>query len=138
MNIKIKSQRKITAIAKVLRSQGKKIVVLSGSFDILRPGHVDAFKEAKSQGDILIVLLNSDQSIKIYKGPNHPINATEERAKVLSAIQYIDYIVVFDQITPNEVISKIKPDIFYNVKEWGKNCVERGVVESYGGKIYIS
>jgi|SRR3989344_5353259 len=137
MNIKIKNQGEITAIVKVLRNQGKKIVLLSGSFDILHSDHIESFKEAKSQGDILIVLLNSDQSIKIYKGPNHPINAMEERAKVLSAIQYIDYIVVFDDITPNEVISKIKPDIFCNGKEWGKNCVERDAVEKYGGKMYI-
>ena len=137
MNIKIKSQKEITAIAKALRNQGKKIILLSGSFDILHSGHIESFKEAKSQGDILIVLLNSDRSIKIYKGPNHPINAMKERAKVLSVIQYIDYIVAFDDITPNEVISKIKPDIFCNGKEWGKNCVEREAVENYGGKIYV-
>lgn len=137
MHSKIKSQKQIVSLVNLLKKQGKKIVAFNGSFDILHSGHIESFEKAKKQGDILIILLNSDGSIKRYKGTNHPINSQNERAKILSAIQYIDFIVIFDEITPNAILSRIKPDVYCQGSEWGKNCIERKTVEDYGGKIYI-
>ena len=137
MNSKVKSQKEIIEIARDLKKQGKRTIALSGSFDILHADHIKSFKEAKGQGDVLIVLLNSDKSIKTYKGPSRPINEQKCRIEVLSAIEYIDYAVVFDEITPVEILSKIQPAVFCQGKEWGKNCIERKAVEGYGGKIRI-
>lgn len=137
MNEKIKSQKEIIKIAKNLKEQGKKVVTYNGSFDILHLGHIKSLEEAKEQGDILIIPLNSDKSIRQYKGPNHPINSVKERAEVLSAIRYVDYITIFDEINPKNILSKIKPNIHCNGSDWGKNCVERGAVEENGGKIHI-
>lgn len=134
---KLKTQKEIIQIVKKLKKQGKKTVALSGSFDILHSGHIKSLKEAKRQGDVLILLLNSDKSIKNYKGPNRPINPQKERIEVLSALEPIDYLVLFDEITPKEILTKIQPDIFCQGKDWGKNCVEREVVEKYGGKVYV-
>lgn len=137
MNPKIKSQKEIIELARNLREQGKKIVTYNGSFDILHLGHIKSLEEAKAQGDNLIVLLNSDESVRKYKGPNHPVNSGEHRAEILSAIGHVDYIVNFNEINPKEILKKIEPDIHCNGSDWGKNCVERGVVEENGGRIHI-
>lgn len=137
MNPKIKSQEEIIEIVKNLKEQGKKVVTYNGSFDILHLGHIKSLEEARQQGDALVVLLNSDDSVRKYKGPNHPVNSEKERAEVLSAIGHIDYIVNFAEINPQEILKKIKPDIYCNGPDWGKNCVERNVVEENGGRIHI-
>ncbi|MEK7080237.1 MAG: D-glycero-beta-D-manno-heptose 1,7-bisphosphate 7-phosphatase [Patescibacteria group bacterium] len=137
MNSKIKSQKEIIRIAENLKKKGKKVVTYNGSFDILHLGHIKSLEEAKAQGDILIVLSNSDNSIRNYKGPNHPTNPETHRAEVLSAIGYVDYVVNFDELNPKEILKKIKPDVYCNGSDWGKNCIERAVVEENGGKIHI-
>ncbi len=137
VNSKIKRREQIVGLAKNLKKQGKKVVTYNGSFDILHLGHIKSLEEAKQQGDILIVLLNSDNSVRNYKGPNHPINSEGHRAEVLSAIGHVDYVVNFDEINPKEILKKIKPDIHCNGSDWGKNCVERGVVEENGGRIHL-
>src|SRR3989344_2496290 len=111
MNTKIKSQEEIIKLARILKKQGKKVVTCNGSFDILHFGHVKSLEEAKQQGDILFVLLNSDCSVRSYKGPNHPINSEKERAGILSAEKYVDHIVIFNEINPKNILKKIKPDI---------------------------
>lgn len=137
MDSKIKSQKEIAEIAKKLKESGKKVVTFNGSFDILHLGHIKSLEEAKQKGDALIVLLNSDNSIHNYKGPNHPTNPETHRAEILSAIGHVDYVVNFDEINPKEILKKIKPNIHCNGSDWGINCVERGVVEENGGKIHI-
>ena len=137
MNAKIKNQKEIIALVQKLRKEGKKIATYNGSFDILHLGHIKSLEEAKQQGDILVILLNSDDSVRKYKGPNHPVNSESQRAEVLSAIKYVDYVTVFNKINPKEILKKIKPDIHYNGSDWGKNCVEREVVERNGGEIHI-
>jgi len=134
---KVKNQKEILKIIKVLKKKGKKIVALSGSFDILHFGHIKSLKEAKTQGDVLIVLLNSDKSVKSYKGPQRPINSQKERAEVLSALDCVDYVTIFNELTPVEILKKIKPDVFCNDSDWGKNCIERKTVEENGGKIHL-
>ncbi len=137
MNIKIKSQKEIVKIVRILKNQGKKVVTYNGSFDILHLGHIKSLEEAKAQGDILVVLLNSDDSVRKYKGPNHPLNSENERAEVLSAIKHIDYVVNFDELNPKEILKKIKPAVHCNGSDWGENCIERQVVEEGGGRIHI-
>lgn len=137
MDKKIKSQTEISRIIQKFKRQGKKIVTFNGSFDVLHIGHIKSLQEAKRQGDILIVLLNSDKSVKKYKGLNRPINFQKERAKMLSALECVDYITVFNEINPKKILEKIKPDIHCNGSDWGKDCVEKETVEKNGGKIYI-
>lgn len=134
---KIKTQKELLLKIRTLKKQGKRIVALSGSFDILHFGHIRALREAKAQGDILIVLLNSDKSVRSYKGPQRPINSQKERAEVLAALEDVDYITFFNQLTPIEVLKKIKPDIFCQGRDWGRDCIERKVVEENGGKIHL-
>jgi len=137
INKKIKSKTQILKIVKDLKIKGKKIVTYNGSFDILHIGHIKSLYEAKNKGDILIVLLNSDKSIKIYKGPKRPIINQKDRAETLSALECVDYVTIFDEINPINILSLIKPHVHCNGSDWGKNCVERAVVERNGGKIYF-
>lgn len=137
MTEKIKSQKQIVRIANFYRKRGKKIVTFNGSFDILHFGHIRALEEAKSQGDILIILLNSDRSVASYKGPYRPIIPQDYRAKVLAALSCVDYITIFHEINPIFIVSQIKPNIHCNGSDWGRNCIERGVVESNGGRIHV-
>jgi D-beta-D-heptose 7-phosphate kinase/D-beta-D-heptose 1-phosphate adenosyltransferase len=134
---KIKSQGEIIKIIETQRRNGKKIVAMSGSFDILHIGHIKSLEEAKKQGDVLLVLLNSDESVRTYKGPGHPINSQQERAQVLAALEFVNYITIFDEINPIKILERIKPDIYCNGSDWGKNCVEREVIEKNGGRIHI-
>lgn len=137
MNKKIKTQSEIIRAVKNLKKQGKKIVTYNGSFDILHLGHLKAIKEAKKQGDILIIILNTDASIKMYKGWHHPINRENVRLEMLVYLDDVDYVVTFDQINPLEILGKIQPDVHCNGSDWGRDCIERSVVEEYGGKIHI-
>ncbi len=136
-NKKNKTLSQILRIIKVFKKQGKKIVTYNGSFDILHLGHLKAIKEAKKQGDILIILLNTDESIRMYKGLHHPINQENSRLEMLACLDDVDYIVTFDDINPLEILSKIQPNIHCNGSDWGKSCIERSVVEKHGGKIHI-
>ena len=137
MNFKIKTEQEITNISDALRKQNKKIAVYNGSFDIIHAGHIKSIREAKSVGDIIIILLNSDKSISSYKGPRHPLNPESERAELLASINYVDYVVLFDDITPNRLLEKIKPHFFCQGADWGMNCIERKTIEENGGKIHI-
>ncbi len=134
---KVKSQEEIIEIVKTAKSFGKKVVAFSGSFDLLHFGHIEVIKEAKNQGDILILLLNSDLSIKSYKGPSRPIIPQEQRSQMLAALEAVDFVVIFDEINPKKILGDIKPNIYCNGSDWGENCIEREVVEKNGGKIYV-
>lgn len=107
-------------ISKKLHEQNKVIVLVGGCFDILHVGHIEFFKEAKKQGDCLIILLESDESIKKIKGKNRPINAQEDRAKVLEALNEVDYVVNLPPLETNnkydDLIFKIKPSIIATTK----------------------
>lgn len=136
-NSKIK---KLPALLKCLaldRKNKKRVVAISGSMDLLHEGHVFALTEAKKQGDKLVVLLNSDVSVKLYKGPNRPIISEDERAYMISSLACVDYVLLFDEINPKKILSKVRPEVYCVSSEWGKDCVEREVVESYGGKVHV-
>jgi|SRR3989339_51971 len=136
-NKKIISQKQAALLLAKLKKNGKKIVALSGSFDLLHSGHVVSLSEAKKQGDVLVVLLNSDESIRKYKGANRPIVKQNYRAHLLGALEAVDFIVLFDDLNPKKILAKLQPNIYCNGKDWGKNCVEAPVIKKYGGKIHV-
>ena len=118
------------------KQEGKKIVFTNGCYDLLHVGHVRCFKEARSLGDILVVGLNSDRSVRALKGAPRPIVPEGERAEVLAALDCIDYVTIFDQDNPREIIGHIKPDILVKGGDWTVDTiVGRDIVESYGGTV---
>lgn len=118
MRDKIKTRSQIKTIAVKLRSGGKEIVFTNGCFDILHRGHVEYLAKAKKPGDILIVGLNSNSSVKKIKGPKRPINNQKDRAIVLAALEAVDYVVMFSEDTPYELIKAIKPDVLAKGGDW--------------------
>lgn len=109
MNSKIKNYQEIEGIVKKLKSEGKKIVTTNGSFDILHLAHINLLRKARKEGDILIVLINSDASIKRNKGKDRPIVNQNERAEIISALESVDFVVIFDEDKPLLLLEKIKP-----------------------------
>jgi len=119
-----------------LKASGKKIVFTNGVFDIIHRGHVEYLTEAKSLGDILIVGLNSDSSVKMIKGEKRPIVAEENRAYVLANLKPVDYVVIFSEDTPYETIKKIMPDILVKGADWAEDkIVGSDIVKQSGGEI---
>ena len=119
-----------------LKDIGKEIVFTNGVFDIIHRGHIEYLNEAKSLGDILIVGLNSDKSVKMIKGDSRPINNENDRALVLSNLKAIDFVIIFSEDNPYNVISAIIPDILVKGGDWKKeNIIGADVVENYGGKV---
>lgn len=137
MDSKIKTRQEIKETVKELKRKGKKIVTCNGCFDILHAGHIKFLKEAKEQGDVLIVGLNSDSSVKENKGPKRPINNENNRTTVLAALEIVDYITIFNEKTPITLLEIIKPDIHVNGEEYGENCLEAETVKKYGGRIHL-
>jgi rfaE bifunctional protein nucleotidyltransferase chain/domain len=137
MNKKVVSRDKLGDLVDKLRKEGKKIVTCNGCFDILHTGHIKFLTEAKKQGDILIVGLNSDKSVKANKGPKRPINNENDRAEVLTALEMVDYVTIFDEQDPRELLSIIKPDVHCNGEEYGESCIEADIVKKNGGRIHL-
>ena len=108
---KILSRKETIEVVKKLKQQKKKIVFTNGCFDLLHIGHVSLFQKAKTLGDVLIVAINSDKSLAGLKGPKRPLVPQKDRTKLLAALSCIDYVVVFGEQTPYELLSKLKPDI---------------------------
>lgn len=119
-----------------LRSRGKRIVFTNGCFDILHVGHVDYLARARRMGDVLIVGLNSDSSVRKIKGPGRPVNRERDRATVLSALSAVDYISIFSEPTPEKLIKKVKPSVLVKGGDWKiKDIVGGDFVRSYGGRV---
>ena len=115
---KIKSQNQISKIVKKLKKSGESVIFTNGCFDILHIGHIRLLEKAKSFGDILIVGLNSDASVRIIKGKNRPVIPENERAELLAAVLPVDFVVIFSQPTPYELIKKIMPDVLVKGSDW--------------------
>ncbi|MBI4484547.1 MAG: D-glycero-beta-D-manno-heptose 1-phosphate adenylyltransferase [Acidobacteria bacterium] len=119
-----------------LRGAGKTIVFTNGVFDLLHPGHVRYLQQARALGDVLIVGVNSDRSVRSIKGPGRPLTPEAERAEVLAALACVEAAVIFDQDTPHEIIAAIQPDILVKGADWAENAiVGRDVVEARGGRV---
>lgn len=126
----------LTGIRKVLKEKNKKVVFTNGCFDILHSGHIDYLSKAKNLGDVLIVGVNSDVSVKSIKGNKRPIVNEKDRAFILSNLKPVDYVIMFDEDTPAELINKIIPDILVKGADWAiENIVGKDVVEKNGGEV---
>ncbi len=136
---KIKSIDQLAQQLRLHRAHNHKIVFTNGCFDVLHRGHIEFLNYCKKQGDIVVLALNSDKSVKIIKGPDRPINNQLDRAAVLSALESVDYIVIFDEPDPLEIIKKVRPDVLVKGQDWAeKGIVGREFVESIGGKIVLA
>jgi D-beta-D-heptose 7-phosphate kinase/D-beta-D-heptose 1-phosphate adenosyltransferase len=132
----IKSVEELVEIRKELRMQNKKVVFSNGVFDILHAGHVDYLNKARQFGDVLIVALNSDASVKRIKGELRPVVSQQERAFVVANLKSVDYVTFFEEDTPIEVIKKLIPDVLVKGADWSKDkIVGREIVEEAGGRV---
>ncbi len=127
----------LARLATRLRARGKRLVTVNGSFDVLHGGHLHILSEARRQGDVLIVGLNSDASVKRYKGPSRPLMPEAQRAEMLLALRVVDYVHVFDESDPIAFLAEINPDVHVNGAEYGEACVERDVVLRGGGRLHL-
>ncbi|HEY4619345.1 MAG TPA: D-glycero-beta-D-manno-heptose 1-phosphate adenylyltransferase [Nitrospirota bacterium] len=126
----------LSSIVDSLKQAGKRIVFTNGCFDIIHVGHVRYLKEARSLGDVLVVGLNSDESVRAIKGMNRPIVPQGERAEVLSSLRDVDYVVIFNEPDPYNTIAALRPDILVKGGDWSiENIIGRDIVESCGGKV---
>ena len=121
-----------------LREKSKKIVFTNGCFDIIHAGHISYLNEAKALGDILIVGLNSDKSVRGLKGADRPVVNERDRAYILANLKPVDYVVIFDEDTPYELIKEIKPDVLVKGADYkGKSIAGSDIVESSGGETVL-
>ncbi len=136
MDNKIVSQSKLAKILARAQKSGKKAVFTNGCFDIIHAGHVKYLADAKRLGDILVIGLNSDRSVKRLKGPSRPVNIEADRAKVLAALESVDYVTKFGEDTPEKLIRKLSPDILVKGGDWKIDDIVGGDhVRSRGGKV---
>lgn len=136
---KIKSIEQLISQLNWHRSHKQKIVFTNGCFDVLHRGHIEFLSFCKKQGDIVVLGLNSDQSVRAIKGPERPINNQLDRAAVLSGLESVDYITIFDEPDPLNTIKKVKPDVLVKGQDWAeKGVVGREFVEADGGKVVLA
>lgn len=133
---RVKSLSEIKSLRTKFKQQNKKVVFTNGVFDLIHAGHVDYLTKAKALGDILIVGMNSDESVKRIKGDKRPILLEKERAFIISNLKPVDYVVLFDEDTPEKIIDEIIPDILVKGADWSiDKIVGRKTVEKYGGEV---
>ncbi len=134
---KIKSRKALLPIRARLKRAGKTVVFTNGCFDLIHGGHIHLFRWAKAQGDVLIVALNSDASVRrLAKGPGRPIFPLAERMEVVAALEAVDYVTWFGESTPRKIIAALLPDILVKGGDWGEGeIVGRTEVEAAGGKV---
>lgn len=118
------------------KRNGRRVVFTNGCFDLLHPGHIRSLEQARELGDALIVGLNSDASVRQLKGAGRPVMAERERAEILAALECVDAVVIFDELTPREVIARLLPDVLVKGADWpGDQIVGREQVEAAGGRV---
>jgi D-beta-D-heptose 7-phosphate kinase/D-beta-D-heptose 1-phosphate adenosyltransferase len=135
---KIKSLREMIPVRRKLRREGQTVVFTNGCFDLLHGGHIRLFREAKRRGDILVVALNTDASVRKLKGPSRPIFPLKERLEVLAAVADIDYLTWFSEETPRTIIAALLPDVLVKGGDWTPDdVVGKAEVEGAGGRVVI-
>ena len=133
---KIKNKPSLKKALTRLKRNRKKIVFTNGCFDILHRGHVELLEKARRLGDILIVAINTDASVKKIKGPRRPVNNLSDRAKVLAALEVVDYVTWFPEPTPSKIIKALRPDVLVKGGDWKHSeIVGKTFLASYGGKV---
>jgi rfaE bifunctional protein nucleotidyltransferase chain/domain len=135
---RVLTEGQVAAFTAEARSAGRRIVFTNGVFDLLHPGHVRYLQEARALGDLLIVGLNADGSVRRNKGPGRPITPQNERAEVLAALSSVDAVVVFPEDTPADIIRLVQPDILVKGADWpADQIVGRDTVEARGGRVVL-
>ncbi len=118
------------------KRNGRRVVFTNGCFDLLHPGHIGSLEHARALGDALIVGLNSDAGVRQLKGPGRPVLPERERAEILAALECVDAVVIFDELTPRELIARVLPDVLVKGGDWpGDQIVGREEVEAAGGRV---
>ena len=121
-----------------LRASGDRLVLTNGCFDVLHAGHVRYLEQARDLGDRLIVGLNSDESVRALKGPDRPVNGESDRACVLGALACVDYVAIFDELTPERLIRLVRPDVYVKGGDYRESGVpERELITELGGRVEI-
>jgi D-glycero-beta-D-manno-heptose 1-phosphate adenylyltransferase len=132
----IVSQDELIRLTAQEKSRGRRVVFTNGCFDLLHPGHVRCLTEARALGDVLVVAVNSDRSVRGNKGPERPLVPQQDRAEVLAALSSVDYVTIFDEPTPRELISRVLPNILVKGADWSLDEVAgRKEVEAAGGRV---
>ncbi|MCG8431752.1 MAG: D-glycero-beta-D-manno-heptose 1-phosphate adenylyltransferase [Candidatus Omnitrophica bacterium] len=133
---KIKSRRRLKDILTSHKRAGRRIVFTNGCFDILHYGHAEYLQKARGKGDILVVAVNSDSSVRAIKGVQRPLVGENDHARLVAALESVDYVTIFRETTPYEVIRALKPDILVKGADWKKSAiVGAGLVKSGGGRV---
>jgi len=135
---KLKSVGELSEIAAQARAKGRTVVFTNGCFDLLHRGHVHMLREAKRQGDLLIVAMNSDSSVKAIKGPSRPIMPESDRVELIATMEMVDYVVVYDEPDPYNLIAAIKPNVLAKGGDWSPDkIIGADIVERHGGRIWV-
>jgi len=133
---KIKSAEELKAVVAGAKAEGKKVVFTNDCFDLLHRGHLHLLREAKKLGDILIVAINNDLSVKKLKGPKRPILPEADRAELIGALEMVDYVTLFDEADPYHLIKELQPNILVKGGDWTREkIIGREVVEKEGGRV---
>ena len=133
---KIVSQEELIQVTAREKRAGRRVVFTNGCFDLIHPGHVRCLAEARALGDVLVVAINSDHSVRGNKGPERPLVSEQDRAEVLAALASVDYVTIFDEPTPRELISRVLPSILVKGADWALDQVAgREEVEADGGRV---
>jgi len=135
---KLKSLDELLEITAQARKNGKTVVFTNGCFDLLHRGHVHVLRQAKAAGDLLIVALNSDRSVKAIKGSNRPVLPETDRIELISAMEMVDYVIIFDEPEPYRIIGAIKPNVLVKGGDWSaEKIVGKDIVEQAGGRVIV-
>lgn len=135
---KIKSLPSLERIVRDLKARGRRVVFTNGCFDLLHAGHIKFLEQARSLGDLLIVGLNDDGSVRALKGPERPLIGQEERARIMAALNCVDYVTLFSELTPERLIADLKPDVLAKGADYTREqVVGRDIVEAYGGVVEL-
>ncbi len=133
---KLKTLTELVSTVQELRRQGKRVVFTNGCFDLLHRGHVRYLDEAKGLGDVLVVAINSDASVRALKGPDRPVMSHEERAELVAALAAVDYVLIFEELDPEKVIGALEPDLLVKGGDWQEEqVIGRQIVEGRGGRV---
>ncbi|MEE2838948.1 MAG: D-glycero-beta-D-manno-heptose 1-phosphate adenylyltransferase [Acidobacteriota bacterium] len=133
---KIKSRQELQGIVARLRAEGKTVVFTNGCFDLLHPGHVRYLEKARAEGDVLVVALNSDDSVRKIKGEDRPVLSEEERSEIMGALGCVDFVTTFEEETPENIIEELVPTVLVKGGDWpAEKILGRQVVESNSGRV---
>jgi D-beta-D-heptose 7-phosphate kinase/D-beta-D-heptose 1-phosphate adenosyltransferase len=135
---KLKTLTELQSIRADAKRQGRSVVFTNGCFDLLHRGHVHMLRQAKARGDILIVAINSDRSVKAIKGPRRPVLSQEDRAELIAAMEMVDYVVIFDEPDPYSLIAALTPDVLVKGGDWSaEKIIGADVVMENGGQVAV-